>query len=289
MKYLIVSADDFGLSDSINNGIIKAYKGGIVTFLNFIPAGPAFENVLEFTKDVKLDEIGAHLALTQITPVTDPSGISTLVAKDKKFHKSYIQFLLNLLLGKIDTGQIYIELKNQLDILKKTGIPITNLSSHEHIHMVPAILDIFIRLAKEYDIPSIRCLGSEKIFGSVTMKKIYKKVVLQAFAKKMAEKMRKSEIIFADNFLGFLAAGALQESVLIKMIGSLKNGTTELVCHPGFLSPEVLDRCVFHSNCESELSAVTSNNVKDIVKEKDIKLIKFGELVRMKRKGEAII
>ncbi|MEK7850371.1 MAG: ChbG/HpnK family deacetylase, partial [Deltaproteobacteria bacterium] len=31
MKYLIVNADDFGLSDYVNEGIIKAHKAGAIT------------------------------------------------------------------------------------------------------------------------------------------------------------------------------------------------------------------------------------------------------------------
>jgi predicted glycoside hydrolase/deacetylase ChbG (UPF0249 family) len=284
MKYLIVSADDFGLLKSINEGIAKAYRDGIVTYLNLIPAGEAFANALEFVKDARLEEMGAHLSLTQVRPLTDPARIPTLISKDKTFHRSYVQFLLNFFSGRIDTAHIYIELKNQLEALKQAGIPITNLSSHEHIHMVPAILDIFIQLAKEYNIPSIRYLGSEKIIPPVTSKKIYKKFVLQVFAGKMAGDLQRSGVLFADNFLGFLDSGALQEALLINMLGSLKSGTTELVCHPGLVSPEVLDRCIFHANCETELHALTSRDVKDLVKEEGIILIKYGELAR--RKGE---
>ncbi len=279
MKYLIVTADDFGLTKSINEGIAKACREGIVNFLNFMPTGEAFDSALEFAKEMKLEEIGAHLSLTQTSPLTDPARIRTLVAKGGKFPGSYTRFLTNFFLGRIDPAEIYTELRNQLEALKKAGLPITCLSSHEHIHMVPAILNIFVALAREYKIPSIRCLSRERISAPVTMKKLYKGIVLQALAGRMRGILKESNIGFTDAFLGFLDSGNLQENVLLDMLKGLRAGTTELVCHPGFVSPEVLDRCIFHANCETELFALTGRNVKELVREEGIKLVKYNYLV----------
>jgi len=279
MKQLIVTADDFGLTESINKGIEKAYGEGIVSYLNFMPAGEAFEDALEFTKRVRLDEMGAHLSLTQNKPLTDPAKIPTLVAKDGRFHRNYGNFLANFFLGRIDTGEIRLELKNQLDALGRADVLITSLSSHEHIHMVPDILDIFIKLAKECKIPYVRCLRSESLIPPVTMKKLYKNFALSLFVRNMEYILKESGMDFTDNFLGFLDSGNLQESILLKMLGSLKDGTTELVCHPGFAGPEVLDRCVFHANCETELSALTGRNVKALIRDGEIRLIKYGGII----------
>src|SRR3990167_2854307 len=137
MKQLIVTADDFGLTKSINEGIVKAYKEGIVTFLSLMPTGEAFSDALKLAEELKLKEIGAHLSLTETKPLSDPSTIPSLVAKNNKFYKNHNEFFIKFLLKTIKHDHVYIELKKQLDELKKRGIKITNLSSHEHIHMLP--------------------------------------------------------------------------------------------------------------------------------------------------------
>ena len=279
MKYLIVAADDFGFAESINEGIIKAYKDGIVTHLNLMPSGPAFEDALKLAGSIKLKEAGAHLALTVTSPVSDPRAVSTLVTKGEEFYKDHNRFFLNLFLKKIDLGHIRRELKAQIDRIISAGIKITDINSHEHIHMMPSILDIFIGLAKEYGIPSIRYPHKERLSAPFVLKKIYKKAVLSYFEKAMAAPLAESGLTYPDNFLGFLGAGNLREDTIINMLGLLGEGVTELVCHPGFLGPEVVDRCIFYLDCESELAALTSRNVKNSVREKGIKLITYGEFI----------
>src|SRR3989338_4936855 len=115
MKYLIVSADDFGLTKSINEGIVKAYKEGIVTSLNLLPTGEAFEDALNLAKGLKLEDIGAHISLTETGPLTDPGLIPSLVTRGGRFYKNHNEFFLKFFLGAIDRDQVYVELKNQLD------------------------------------------------------------------------------------------------------------------------------------------------------------------------------
>lgn len=282
MKYLIVTADDFGLSKSINEGIVKAYREGIVTSLNLMPAGWAFEDAIALAGSIKLEEAGAHLSLTETSPVANPRAIPTLVTGKGAFHKTHTQFFLKLFLNRIERKHIYTELKEQLDRLKETGIRINHISSHEHIHMMPYVLDIFIELAKEYGIPAIRYPRKERLVWPFTVKKICRRLLLSYLEKGMRKILDNSGLLCTDKFLGFLDSGKIRENVLSGMFASLQEGTTELVTHPGFLSPEVLDRCIFYSNCETELAALTSRRVKDIIADNGIRLIKYSEFIAMK-------
>ncbi len=281
MKYLIVSADDLGLSESIDRGIIKGYEEGIVTSLNVLPAGEAFSGAIELLKAAKPKEVSAHLALTETGPVSEPGKVPSLIRRDGKFHKSYAGFLLDFFRGKIDRDQIYIELKNQMERLKDAGLPIASLSSHQHIHMLPGILKIFIRLAKEYDIPSIRYLHNDRFVYPYSAKKIFKRIILGYFDNKIKNALDRASIRYTDHLLGFLDSGNIREELLIKMIQSLLEGTTELITHPGFISADVLDRRIFHRNCETDLAALVSRRVKKVIADNGIKLISFGEFARL--------
>ena len=281
MKYLIVSADDLGLAESINRGILKGYAEGIVTSLNVIPSGKAFFDAMSSLKLLKPKEISAHLALTGTSPVTEADKVPTLVAQDGNFHKSYPGFLPRFLFGKVNNDEIYLELRNQLERLKATGITITSLSSHEHIHMLAGILEIFIKLAKEYKISSIRYLHNDRFLYPYNVKKVFKKIILEYFDGKTKRALDKTPIRYTDNFLGFLDSGNIREELLIRMLKDLPDGTTELVAHPGFISAEVLDRCVFHRHCETDLAALTSRRVRKVIDDSHIKLISFSDLANL--------
>lgn len=279
MKELIVTADDFGLSRSISEGIAKAVKEGIVTSVNFLPTGPSFEETLYLIKDLKLEEIGAHLALTETAPFTYPGQVPTLVTKNGRFHKNYSSFFAHFFLGRISRQDIYVELKSQLDRLKRIGLPITNITSHEHIHMMPAITGIFVDLAREYDIPFVRYPHGDKLVRPFRLNKFLRLGILLLFERGLGRAIKMGGRQATDHFLGFLDSGNLDEAVLLGLFEKLEDGTTELVSHPGFLSPELLDKCVFQLKCEGELSALTSRHARKFLEDNGIKLTTYGKVL----------
>ncbi|MDP3730599.1 MAG: ChbG/HpnK family deacetylase [Candidatus Omnitrophota bacterium] len=272
MKYLIVTADDLGLAKSINEGIAKACREGIVSSVSVIPTGEAFTDALKVIKDLNLKEIGAHLALTETKPVKSTS----------KFYKNHNRFFKDIFFKAFDLEEIRKELKAQLELLKRTGVRITHINSHEHIHMMPELLNIFISLAKEFDIPALRYPRGDRPARAFSMNDLYKKSVLSYFSNHTAGLFKDSGLLYTDHFLGLLDTGRLKEDILIEMLGGLEDGVTELVCHPGFLSPEVLDRYKWHIGAEAELFALTDPSVKNAIRKNEIRLITYEQLSSVK-------
>ncbi|MCX5679305.1 MAG: ChbG/HpnK family deacetylase, partial [Candidatus Omnitrophica bacterium] len=194
------------------------------------------------------------------------------------FPGSRVKFLQRLFSGHIDIEHVKIELKSQMDRAANSGAMITNLSSHEHLHMIPGIFRVLIGLAKEYGVRYIRVLRKEAIAPPFSLNKIFRSAVVDYFHPGMEKLLKKSGLGAADNFLGFLDSGAVGEDVLLRMIGSIKEGVTELVAHPGFLDPEVLYHYRFHINCEEELYALTGAKAKRAIADNGIKLCRYGDL-----------
>jgi len=283
MKYLIVTADDLGLTKSINEGITKAYREGIVNSISVSSAGEAFDDACRVVKDLKLEEINAHLALTEMAPVQNPSEVKSLITKEGVFYKGHSGFLLKFLSAQIDMDEVYSELRGQMHMLSKIGVNITSINAHEHIHMVPKILEIFVRLAKEYNVPSIRYPHGDRLPNSLSVNDIYRSFLLKHFSARTLGILDGADICHTNFFLGLLDAGKLDAEVLLSMLKDLKYGITELVCHPGFLSPEVIDNYRWHLGAETELFALTSQRVKDLIKKEGIELTTYGKLPSLRR------
>lgn len=273
MKYLIVTADDLGLTKSINEGISRACREGIVKSVSVIPTGEAFDDAVDIIKELGLEHIGAHLALTETKPVLNSS----------KYYKNHNKFFLDLLIGRIKPEDIYNELKAQLDILRGTGIDISYINSHEHIHIVPEVMNIFLRLAREYGIKAIRYPRGDRPPRISSPADVYKSSVLSFFAGKTKDMVEKSGLLYTDYFLGLLDAGRLREDAIVNMLNNLKDGVTELVCHPGFLSPDVLDRYSWHKWAERELFALTDKKIKNVIHSNNINLITYREFIDIKQ------
>ena len=54
MKKLIVNADDFGLHEEINKGIIKGYQEGFITSTSLMCSASAFEHAVALAKEITL-------------------------------------------------------------------------------------------------------------------------------------------------------------------------------------------------------------------------------------------
>lgn len=272
-RYLIVTADDLGIAESVNEGIAKSYREGIVKSISAIPTGEAFKDAVRLIGELGFPEIGAHLALTETKPLLSTS----------KFYRNHNLFFLDLFLGNIRPDYIYAELKAQLELLKDTGLKIAHINSHEHIHMMPRILDIFIALAKEYGIPAIRYPRGDRPAHRFSLSENYRSAVLSYLSHRTERVFISSGLRCTDSFFGLLDAGKLDENKILKMLDSVPAGVTELVTHPGFLSPQVLDSYSWHIGAETELFALTGNKIKNAIKNKGINLIGYNDFLTLKK------
>lgn len=276
MRRLIVCADDLGIAKCVNEGIIKAYREGIVSAVNFMPSGDAFDDAARLAGEAGIKEAGVHLALTESGPVLSPGSIKSLVSGSGRFRSHHNQFLAGFYLGLVDRRQIVAELSAQIRRVRDLGIRITAISSHEHIHMMPPILKIFMALAKDFSIPYIRCLKPERHGTRFGIRQLYRSLILACAGSAMETTIKGGGFMTADHFLGFVDSGRIGEEGLMGMIATLEDGVTELVTHPGFLGPEVTDRYRFHINCERELFALTSPRVKKALAANNVELIGYG-------------
>ncbi len=100
MRSLIINADDFGLTERINDAIIEGHRKGIVTSTTLMANGPAFDNAAERAKTEQKLGIGIHLNLSEGTPMTDPSQLSCLINETGRFYLSPVQMLRKLMVSR---------------------------------------------------------------------------------------------------------------------------------------------------------------------------------------------
>jgi predicted glycoside hydrolase/deacetylase ChbG (UPF0249 family) len=281
MKYLIVSADDFGLVKSLNDGIIKSHEEGIVTSISVLPTGYAFDEAVGWLKSKGVRDIGVHLNLTAFSPVSPPHEIQTLVTDKGSFLKKY-QLILRLISGLISLDEVHLELNRQIEKVREAGLDISHLDSHEHIHMLPPLLDIFIRLAKRHHVKAMRRLQVDMVLGNISPRKLYRNLVSLYFGRRTKLVLMSALLESPNHLYGFVNAGRMTEEVLLDILRRLPDGLTEIVCHPGFLSPELLKISNWHVNCEDELYALTSRRVKKTVEEEGINLTTYQEYIAKK-------
>ena len=148
MKHLILNADDFGYSYGVNYGIIESHLRGVLTSTTLMAGMPGFDHAVSLAKAHPSLGVGVHLTLTCGRPVL--TDHKTLTEPNGDFHS---QAYYHNEEQPLDKDEVYREWKAQIEKVLAAGIEPTHLDSHHHVHTFRGREDVFVRLAREYDLP----------------------------------------------------------------------------------------------------------------------------------------
>lgn len=281
---LIVTADDFGLAPNINEGILAAHTKGIVTSTSIVAQGDAFDQAVEISKNYPTLDVGIHLTLVEERPLLNPEKVASLVTSEGKFFPHAEQFFKRYLLGKISKDDVQLELEAQINKIINSGIRITHIDGHQHLHVLKDVFDITLKLAVKYDIPVIR-IPFEKIKPYMFSQKVSLSRILSLKVLNFISNRRsKNNFLHTDALSGFLFGGNLNKDDLLKILQVLPDtGVYEIMCHPGY-DDASSKYAHWNYNWSTELNALTNSEILKFIQERKIELINFRNLAEMKTK-----
>jgi len=278
-RYLIVNADDFGLTKGINNGIIKAFREGVVTSASLLSVGRYFDNAIELAKENPGLDIGIHLCLTEERPVLEKKDIPGLVDKNSCFLKPRWNFIFCYILGKIRYAEVEKELDAQIRKISEKGLQITHIDSHGYMHMLPGVLAVVMKLAKKYNIKIIRYPNEKISFYNLKWHRFVQFCFLDLLCLLAKFSPGYRDFIRTDYFFGFMDSGQLHERAIKKTLATFKRGVAELICHPGERDDESGIYKHWNYDWQGELKALISGNVKKSIEESKIELAAFRGII----------
>ncbi|RPJ72470.1 MAG: ChbG/HpnK family deacetylase, partial [Desulfobacteraceae bacterium] len=150
---LVVNADDLGVSERVNAGIILAHRRGIVTAASLMAVGRAFAQAVEGCRAFPALDVGVHLTLVAEPPLRPNSS---LPGPDGRLPASAGAFLRRWAAGGIRRDDIRAECAAQIERVLNQGLRVTHLDSHQHVHALPRLADLCLDLAARYGIPFVR-------------------------------------------------------------------------------------------------------------------------------------
>lgn len=281
MKQLIINADDFGLHPLINKGIIKGHSEGIITSTSLMPSAPYFDEAVQLVKANPSLGVGIHLTLVGGVKPACTSGVNSLLTAGGVFAEDYTVFAKKWYTGSIKKNELVKELETQIEKVLAAGIKPTHIDSHQHMHVLPGIAGIVVRLCEKYGIKKIRMPG-ENIFWSggfeAGMGRKIGRDGLSFCAMLAKGKAQSAGLIYPQHFFGMLAGGNLNAELVKNILLNLPEGTSEIMTHPGLDSTELAKHFTWGYHWQDELCAFLSAENKKIVREHGIKLINFGGL-----------
>jgi predicted glycoside hydrolase/deacetylase ChbG (UPF0249 family) len=268
-KQLVVNADDFGFTPDVNQGIVEAHRGGILTATTLMANGAAFEDALRWAREAPTLDLGCHLVLIGGDSVVTGRPLPATVP----------QLLAALAKREIRPDE---ELRAQIRKIVDTGIRPTHLDTHKHTHLAPPVLDAVARLGEEFGIAWVRRpfdFPLNALRGAVPLVKRWTSDALGVMRRRFHAVLTRHGCRTTDHFAGFQITGRFRAAELVELLGAIPEGSTELMCHPGRCGPELRQaRTRLKESREEELRALVAPEVRAAVERHGLERVGFGGL-----------
>jgi len=273
---LIVHADDFGLSEAVNRGVLAAHENGIVTSTSIMAGGAAFEHAAALARSCRSLDVGVHLTLTEQRPVAE--AVPSLVDSSGNFAPHATRFAMRYLSGEVALADVRAELAAQIRRAREHGITPTHLDGHQHVHVLPGIARVVAELARENGIRAVR-VPAERLRGYMLSDLSHlKRVAEQLAIGALCALSPLAPLKRVDRFVGFYFGGRLNEQNLRTLLLALPaRRTAELMCHPGLDDPASPYRRWGYS-WAAETAALSSPAIRALLEERGVRLIGYRDV-----------
>jgi hopanoid biosynthesis associated protein HpnK len=288
-RNLIVNADDLGWTAGVNRGIAEAHRNGIVTSASLLANGEAFAEAAKLTRDARGLGVGVHLNLNDGPPVAPRKSVASLVNNSGEFAGGPDGLLVKIATHGISMREVELEWNAQISKVCDAGIDPTHLDGHKHVHMLPGLFEIALRLAKRHSIGAIRvsheasslraALSTGERRAAVVLKQGVQARGLKLMARDARQQAERAGVSTADYFCGIAQTGELTKEGVARLLSSLPEGTTELMCHPGYADEALRKTSTrLQGSRQKEVEILTDTEIRNLVASQGIRLIDYAFL-----------
>lgn len=249
MRVLIVNADDFNLTEGVSNAILHCHDRGVVSSTSVFANLPLSQNQLSGLKKRKKLGTGLHLNVTFGRSLSPENRIKTLLDKSGYFKKKEV-----FQKSRFSKKELELEFRTQILWFRSTFEKLPDhLNTHHHIHAIPVVLDVVMKLAKEFGIPIRRVIVPERYYQNCS-----NRTVLNCS-------------FVSDYFFGNLSKDHYwNETSLETILRCLPEGTSEIMCHPGYLDAGLRQISSFTNGRQREFKLFSDSKWKLFLKKEGI-------------------
>jgi chitin disaccharide deacetylase len=284
-RRLIVTADDFGMAREVNEAVESAHREGVLTCASLVVTGDAAADAVERARRMPELGVGLHLALVSAPPALDPFDIPVLMDRKGRGLSGRPGWVgTQIALFEEARRQARAEIRAQLELFRKTGLPLDHVDGHWHFHQHPAVVDALAELATEYGIRAVRVpyeppLPSWRAAGRRNLlRRVADAAPHRLLAARMRRVLRRAGVAFNDWFFGKIDGGAVTRERILGIVAQLPPGVTEIGLHPATRSWSGPHAPPAHWRAADELDGLIDRDVVAACRADGRRLIRFGDL-----------
>jgi predicted glycoside hydrolase/deacetylase ChbG (UPF0249 family) len=243
-RFLLVTADDFGIGPETTRGILDLAARGAVTSTVLLVNSPFAEPAVAAWRAAgRPVELGWHPCLTIDAPVLPPAAVPSLVGPDGRFPRLGT-LLKRLVLGRVRAAEVEAEFRAQLArYMDLVGAPPANVNAHHHVHAFRPVGDALAHALAGVRAPFVRRvvepLGTLRRVPGARVKR----AVLSWYGRRAARRQHAAALPGNDTLLGITDPPFTERPTFFAhWLAAAAGRFVELSCHPGHFDPTLAGR-----------------------------------------------
>jgi hopanoid biosynthesis associated protein HpnK len=280
LKKLIVTGDDFGMSMEVNDAIEEAHRQGILTTASLMIGAEAAVDAIDRARKLPSLRVGLHLVVVD-GPLVLPAGANRDFSGTKgDTYPHLVRAGIRFFFLPKARRQLEAEIRAQFQAFKDTRLLLDHVNSHHHIHLHPTVLNMLLKVGKEYGLRAVRLPYEPPIPSwQASRKTLFRRLLVWFFLYPwitlFKRRLRSRNICSNDFVYGMNDSGHMTLDLFLRFLKYLPDGVTEIYFHP------VISKINSNrkgGNSEKEFEALTSPHVRQTIFELGIQLVGFSDL-----------
>jgi hopanoid biosynthesis associated protein HpnK len=283
-KFLIVTADDFGLHEAVNEAVEQASEAGVLTAASLMVAAPAAADAIRRARALPHLRVGLHLVLADGSAMLTPDLIPDLADRAGRMNSRMFVNGVRFFAFPGVRRQLEAEIRAQFSAFARTGLTLDHVNVHKHFHLHPTLLEMLLRIGREYGVTAVRVPDEPLWFAARGGRFAGANAALLApWIALMKRRLRSAQVPYNDRVFGVAASGAMDEAKLLEIIDRLPPGVTEIYLHPATLSGSAIAASMSQYRHAEELEALLSPRVRGAIAAAGIGHGGFADALRARR------
>ncbi|MGH8751507.1 MAG: hopanoid biosynthesis-associated protein HpnK [Burkholderiales bacterium] len=283
MKRLIVTADDFGASLSVNQAIEQAHRQGILTTASLMVGASAAADAVTRAQRLPSLKVGLHVVLVCGRPLLPAHQVPDLVDARGDFSTQLARAGVNFFFRPKVRRQLGAEIRAQFEAFRATGLTLDHVNAHNHMHLHPTVLGLILKIGRDYGLNAVRLprepfLYSWRAAHNALAQRLVHSLLLGPWINLMRWRLRQAGVACNQYMFGMHDTGRMNEQCVLRLLAQLPQGVSEMYFHPALKPWEGMDPGMAHYDHHAELQALISPAVAQALGRLGIRKISFSDL-----------
>ncbi len=288
IKQVIINADDFGRTTAINSAVIQAHRQGVLTSTSLMVTGDACQEAVELARATPTLAVGLHLVVCNGRAALPHKEIPHLVDGSGRFSDNPLRSGLLYGFSRTARAELGRELTAQFERFAATGLSLSHVDGHMHLHVHPMVFNLLLPLVEDYGAHGLRLPRDEltqalrynnqqavtKIAWAVALGLVSRWCLRHINGRRWRDhRLTDQHLSVPQQVYGVMQTGQMRQDYVVKVLRHLRSPSAEIYFHPS----TVLHRDALGPN-PGDLETLLSPTIRQVITECGLHLATYPSL-----------